>query len=307
MGSRGLLKRLVCLLALIAFFGSPASAQLGARLSSYTGRNAPGYLEPLVDALGADLNAGLSHSARIPKGGFQISLEVAVMSARFSDADRTFRAVTEGGFAPETSIEAPTVIGPQEAVVVDGESGTHFWFPGGFNLRSFDFAAPQLRVGSLYGTEALIRLGFLHSSSEDIGNFSLYGFGVRHSISQYVNRSPIDIAVEAYWQRFTVGDKERGGDLLSAEAWSAGVQMSKRLKWLEPYGEVAYDDFGLDLFYKGSSPEDAIAMSLDSGDHFRMTLGLSVNVSFFLVYGEYNSGGQDAFALGLALGYHPLR
>jgi hypothetical protein len=307
MSLRDCLKSSVCLLALIACFGSPAEAQLGMRLSSYTGRNAPGYLEPLVDAFGADLNAGLAHSARIPRSGLHVSLEVNVMSARFSAGDRTFRAVTEGGFAPETSIEAPTVIGPEEAVVVDGESGTHFWFPGGFNLRSFDFAAPQLRVGSIYGTEALIRLGFLHSNSEDIGNFSLYGFGVRHSVSQYFNRSPIDIAVGAYWQRFTVGDKKGGGDLLSAEAWSAGVQMSKRLNWLEPYGEVAYDDFGFDLSYEGDTPEDAVAMSLDSGDHFHMTLGLSVNLSFFLLYGEYNSGGQDAFALGLALGYHPLR
>ena len=306
MSFRGCLKSSVCLLALIACIGSSASAQLAARLASYTGRNAPGYLEPLVDAFGADLNAGLFHSARVPKSGLHLSLEVVAMSARFSDDDRTFRAVTENGFAPATSIEAPTVIGPQDAVVVDGESGTHFWFPGGFDLASFDFAAPQLRIGALYGTEALIRLGFLHSSSEDIGNFSLYGFGVRHSVSQYFNRSPIDIAIGACWQRFRVGDKEGGGDLLSAEAWSAGVQMSKRLKWLEPYGEVAYDDFGLDLSYEGSSPEDAVAMSLDSGDHFHMTLGLSVNASIFNVYGEYNSGGQNAFALGLALGYHPL-
>ena len=307
MSPRSYLKSSVCLLALIACFGSRASAQLGVRLSSYTGRNAPGYLEPLVDAFSADLNAGLAHSARIPRSGLHVSLEVAVMSARFSNDDRTFRAVTENGFAPEKSIEAPTVVGPEEAVVVDGESGTRFWFPGGFNLKSFDFAAPQLRVGSLYGTEALIRLGFLHSNSEDIGNFSLYGFGVRHSVSQYFNHFPIDVAVGAYWQRFTVGDKEGGGDLLSAEAWSAGVQLSKRLNWLEPYGEVAYDDFGLDLSYEGDTPEDAVAMSLDSGDHFHMTLGLSVNLSFFLVYGEYNSGGQNAFALGLALGYHPLR
>jgi hypothetical protein len=304
---RGYLESLVCLLAAVACMGSPASAQLAERLSSYTGRNAPGYLEPLVDAFSADLNAGLAHSARIPRSGFHASLEIAVMSAWFSDADRTFRAVTENGFSPETSVEAPTVIGSDQPVEIDGDAGTHFWFPGGFDLRSFDFAAPLIRVGSLYGTESVIRFGFVPLSSGRVGNISLYGLGVRHSVSQYFNRIPVDIAVGAYWQRFTVEDNERGGDLVFARAWSAGVQVSKRLNWLEPYGEVAYDDFGLDLSYRGDTPEDAVALSLDSGDHFHMTLGLSVNLSFLLVYGEYNGGGQNAFALGLAVGYHPLR
>jgi hypothetical protein len=255
-----------------------------------------------VDALGADMCAGLYHSARIPERRLQIGLEITVMSARFSDADKTFRAVTENGFRPEQSTEVSTVVGPTEAVYVDGESGTQFAFPGGFDLESFDFAVPQLRVGSLYGTEALIRFGFLYPGDANLGGFSLYGVGLRHSVSQYINGSPVDIAVGATWQRFSLGDNERGGDLVSAQAWTVGFQTSKRFSWLEPYAGVAYDDFGLDLSYKGDTAEDTIEMSLDSRDHFHMTLGLSANVSFVAFHGQYNIGGQDAFALGLAIG-----
>ena len=297
----------VGLTALILLWASPASAQLEDQLSSYTGRNAYGYLEPLVDALGADLHAGLYHSARIPERGFHIGLEVTFMSARFSEADKTFTAVTENGFQPEQSTEASTVVGPREAVYVDGESGTQFAFPGGFDLESFDFAVPQLRVGSLYGTEALIRFGLMYPGDDNLGDFNLYGVGIRHSVSQYFSDLPVDVAVGATWQWFSLGENERGGSIVSAQAWSVGFQTSKRFSWLEPYAGVAYDDFGLDLSYTGDSADDSIEMSLDSQDHLHATLGLSVNVSFAVVQAEYNIGGQDTIALGLALGYHHLR
>jgi hypothetical protein len=261
----------------------------------------------LVDALGADFYAGLYHTARVPERGLRVSLEMTFMSARFSDADRTFIAVTENGFQPELFKEAPTVVGQKEAVYVVNKDGRPFAFPGGFDLASLDFAVPQLRVGSLYGTEALFRIGFFYPGAANLGDFSLYGFGVRHSVSRYINDFPIDVAIGACWQRFSLGDNERGGDLVSAEAWTVGFQMSKRFSWMEPYAGVAYDDFGLELSYEGDTVEDTIDMSLESNDHFRTTLGLCANVSFLAVYGEYNIGGQDAFALGLALGYHPLR
>ena len=307
MGSRTCLKNWVGLSALILLSASPVSAQLESQLSSYTGRNAPGYLEPLVDALAADMYAGLYHSACIPERGLQIGLEMTFMSAHFSDADRTFTAVTENGFRPEQSVEASTVVGPKGAVYVDGESGTRFAFPGGFDLGSFDFAVPQLRVGSLHGTEALLRFGFMYPGDANLGDFSLYGVGLRHSVSQYINDLPVDIAVGAVWQRFSLGNNERRGDLVSAQAWTVGFQTSKRFSWLEPYAGVAYVDFGLDLSYRGDTAEDTIEMSLDSNDHFHATLGLSANVSFAVVQAEYNIGGQNVFALGLALEFHPLR
>ena len=303
MGSRTSLKKWAGLSALILLLASPVSAQLESQLSSYTGRNAPGYLKPLVDALGADLYAGLYHSARIPERGLEIALEMTFMSARFSEADKTFIAVTENGFQPEQSTEASTVVGPREAVYVDGDSGTRFAFPGGFDLRSFDFAVPQLRVGSLYGTEALVRFGLMYSGDADLGDFRLYGLGIRHSVSQYFNGLPVDVAVGVAWQRFSLGKNERGGSLVSAQAWTVSLQTSRRFSRLEPYVGVAYDDFGLDLSYQGDSTADRIEMSLESEDHFHMTAGLSVKMGFTTLNGEYNIGGQDAFALGLAVGY----
>jgi hypothetical protein len=225
------------------------------------------------------------------------------MSAPFSEADRTFTAVTEGGFKPEQTAEAPTVIGPKEAVYVDGESGTQFAFPGGFDLSSFDFGVPQIRLGSIYGTEALVQLGLIYPGEADLGGINFYGVGIRHSVSRYIGNFPIDAAVGAWWQRFTLGNDKKGGDIVSADAWTVGLQVSKLFSWFEPYAGVAYDDFGLKLSYEGETSEDRIEMSLESNDHFHMTVGLSANFWFAALYGEYNIGGQDAFALGMAVGY----
>jgi hypothetical protein len=288
------------------------SAQLEDQLSSYTGQNASGYLEPLVDAFAADLNAGLYHSAHISRGGFQASIEILFMSVFFTDEDRTFTAKTEGGFQPSQQTHAPTVIGAKKAVYVDGVAGTRFAFPGGFDLDSFSFAVPQLRLGSLYGTEALIRFGLYYTGNADVETPMLYGFGLRHSVSQYVrqhvsDRFPVGLAVGAFWQRFSMGENERGDDLVSADALSVGLHMSKRFERLEPYAGVSYETFSTDVSYIGDSPDDEISLALESQDHVRLTLGLTFNIAFVVAHGEYNIGGQNAFALGLALQHRPSK
>jgi hypothetical protein len=301
--SRTCLSRAVGLSVLVLLLATSAFAQLAEQLKSYTGRNASGYFEPLIDALAADLHAGTYHTARVPEDGFHVSLEIVFMSALFSDADKTFAAVTESGFRPDTTVQAPTVVGTREAVRVDGLSGTSFHFPGGFDLSSFEFGIPQLRLGAIWGTEATIRFGLIRVGGSKLGEMTLYGFGARHSISRYFDHFPVDIAAGGFWQRFLLGENERGGDLVSARAWTVGLQASRRFAWLEPYVGVAYDDFSLDLSYEGDSADDRIDMSLDSNDHYHMTLGLSVNVLFAVVHGEYSIGGQEAFAVGLAVGF----
>jgi hypothetical protein len=233
-----------------------------------------------VDAFGADLNAGLYHSARVPSGGFHISLELLFMSAVFTDEDRTFLATTEGNFSPEQTTEAPTVVGSRKAVYVDGDASTRF----------------------AYGTEALFRFAFFYTGNTSLGDFNLYGLGLRHSISQYLAVNfPVDMAVSAFWQRFSTGDNQKGDDLVSTEAFTAGIQVSRQFAMWEPYVGMSYDLFSMDVTYQGDSAEDVIDLSFESSEHLHMTFGLSFNVAFLVAHGEYNIGAQDAFALGLVV------
>ena len=231
----------------------PASAQIQDALQAYTGANAKGYMQPIVDAFGADLNDAFYHSAYIPSSGGRVSLEVAVMSVIFEDEDKTFEAQTEGGFSPQTTFTAPTIVGSGESVTVSGDAGTQFTAPGGFDLNSFALAVPQLRLGVVKGTEAVVRFIAVDISDNEIGEIDLFGIGIRHSITQYFSY-PIDIAIGAMWQSFSMGN-----DFIDSNAFTAGIQGSKRLALFEPYAGVAWDRFQMDMTFDsevtGGEPE----------------------------------------------------
>jgi len=293
----------VALAAVLVAAGSPAAAQIGDQLSPYTGVNAEGYLKPLVDAIGTDLNGGLFHTARIPLSGFHISLETPVVAVLFADDETTFEASTEGGFTPEQVVDAPTIIGAGEAVIVTGDEGTSFAFPGGFDLNSFALAVPQLRIGSYMGTEALVRYIAINTGDVEIGDISLIGFGLRHNINQYFGPDfPVDLAGGFFWQSFKMGD-----GLLEANAMSFGVQASKRYgstAAVEPYMGVSLDSFGMDVSYESDATGDPqqIDFSFESETSARLTLGLSMSYSVVNANVEYTVAGQSGFAFGLSFG-----
>jgi len=303
-------------IALMLALSSPVSAQLlEQQLSAYTGRNGSAYVAPLVDAFSADLNAGIFHSASIPGAGLRVRLGIRFMSVFFTDKDRTFLATTEGNFRPQQTVEVPTVVGPNGAVYVDGEvPGVRYVFPGGFDLDSFSFAVPQLSIGAVYGTEVLVRYFAFNPGNVGFGALNLYGFGLQHNISQHIGaRIPVDLAAGLFWQRFSMGRNERGDDLATAEAFTAGLQASKRIGELEPYAGVSYETFSMNVEYAARMINftdetvtlDDVEFSFHSSRNYRITLGMSFHLAFMSAHGEYNIGGQNALSFGLTFQYHP--
>lgn len=298
----------VCVLVVVLV--APAAAQVEDQLSAYTGQNATGYLQPLADAFGASLNDGFFHSAYIPKSGFKASLEIKVMGVIFADEDRFFRATTESGFQPQTEADAPTIVGPGEATIVPGAGGTQYAFPGGLDLNSFGLAVPQLRLYGIMGTEALIRYIAFNTGDAELGDLSLYGFGLRHSISQYLGAGgqefPVDLAAGFMWQSFTVGENDAGDDLLSSDAFTIGVQASKRFGFgllaAEPFTGLSIDTFGMTLDYESDVTGSQLEVEFDNETSLHWTVGLGFNFLIGYVHGEYHVASQNSFSFGLALG-----
>jgi hypothetical protein len=276
------------------------------QISVYTGANAVGYLQPLANAFGAALNSSFGYSASIPKASFHISLEAPVMGVIFEDEDRTFDATTESGFNPSTTAKAPTVVGNGDAVMVTGNGGATFAFPGGLDLNSLGLVVPQLRVGALMGTEALVRWIAFEQSDADIGKISLFGIGGRHSISQYMGPKPLlDLAVGAMWQQVNVGDNGHGGEFCSTDAFSLQLQASKRAPvgflTFEPYAGVAWEKFSADISYDDTNG-NPVDISLDGGNDMRFTIGAGFNFVAGHLWADYNFADTDNFSFGLALG-----
>ena len=300
------LHRVVGCLVLMLLCAASASAQIEDQLSVYTGANATGYLQPLADAFGADLNASLFHSADIPRVGFHFSLEFPIMGVIFSDDDRTFTAVTEGDFTPQQRVEAPTVVGPGDAKVVTGTGGTRYAFPGGFDLNSFAIAVPQVRIGSVIGTEAVFRYFSINTGDAELGDLGLFGFGLRHSISQHLGPAfPVSIAGGFFWQKFKLGENQEGDDLISVSAFTIGVQASKRFAVFVPYTGFSYDTSSMDVSYisDASDDEEKIELDFDATKTAHWTIGMMIDLVYLRAFGEYNIASQSSFSFGLGIGF----
>lgn len=274
--------------------------QIEANLSTYTGKNAEGYLDPLHQALGAGLNTGMFRSAQIPAGRFQFNAEVKLMSVKFGAAERTFRAETEDGFYPATGVEAPTVVGSTGATAVAGQNNTVAIFPGGFDLSSLTLAVPQVTIGGLRGTQAIVRYLAFKTGDAEIGDFSLFGIGARHSISQYWEDAPVDLAAGLLYQDLGLGDK-----LIDTSALTVGVQASRRFYTvLEPYAGISLDRFrmSVDYKYEDTSPPTRLKLDYDPTSNMRFTAGLGLNLSLLHVQGEVNFADQTSLLVGLSVG-----
>lgn len=279
------------------------------QISVYTGDNAVGYLQPLANALGAALNSSFGYSAYIPKTSFHLGLEIPVMGLFFEDPDRHFDATAESGFVPasgESSFDVPTVVGPGEAVVVDGTGGAQFAFPGGFDLNSFGLAVPQLRISSLAGTEGVIRWIAAETGDNDLGKVDMFGIGGRHSISQYMGEAPaLDIAVGVMYQDLDLGENDFGSPFVDTSALLVNVQGSKRLPvgfaTFEPYGSVGWEKLDVDVEY-ADVDGDPVAVVMEGENNFRFTIGAGLNFVAGQVWADYSFSNTSNFSFGLALG-----
>ena len=276
------------------------------QISVYSGPNAVGYLQPLTNAFGAALNSAFGYSAYIPTSSFHLSIEAPVMGVYFEDTDRTFRAATEAGFQPSQHVTAPTVAGSGHAVTVTGAGGVSYSFPGGLDLNSFALVVPQLRMGSVAGTEALVRWIAFDRGDSDIGTISLFGIGGRHSISQFMGPRPlVDIAVGALWQQFKVGKNFTGDDFCTSDALLLQLQVGKRAPVgtviFEPYASVQWEKLDADITY--DDPDgDVVRVSTEAQNRWRFTLGTALDFAVGHLFFDYSFAHTDNFSLGLAFG-----
>ena len=265
----------------------------------YTGANGSSYMQPLADAFGANLNSGLYHNAYIRKQGFQLYLGVAAMNAAIPDKSRTFQGTTQGAFTPQQTVKVPTIFGNSELVSVEGEGGTTYVFPGGLDMNNLPLAVPNLTVGSLFGTDATLRWA-AYDIGEDVGKVELLGWGIRHSLDQYVPLGPLHLAAGFYVQQFTVGD------IVDARGWIATLQGSYQWHLLTFYGGLGYENSTLDIQYVFEEDDTEITFDLTGANSIRATLGLTLNLGPLKIHSDYSLASQSLLTLGVGLGINEL-
>lgn len=289
-----ILYSLFCLSFLLINFNLQAQ-EIEDFLAKYNSENSQSYMQPLANALGANLNSGFFHNAYIPKKGFRLQVGLVATVAFIKDEEKVFEATTDDFFTPQQTVQAPTIFGNTQAVSLDGAGGTIYNFPGGLSVDMLPLAVPQATLGGLFGTEVLVRF-FATDLGEDIGNIDLLGLGVRHSIDQYFpNDLPISIAVAYYWQSLSLEN------FTDNQTSFIAAQTSFRKGPLILYGGVGYETSTMDIAYTFNSGDisDEINLNLESNNSLRVTAGLALQFGPFYLNTDYNIGNQNILSAGL--------
>ncbi|HET9235262.1 MAG TPA: DUF6588 family protein, partial [Candidatus Eisenbacteria bacterium] len=217
----------------------------------------------------------------------------------FEDDDRRFTASTGGDFTPVQTVEVPTAVGSVQSVVIDGEAGTQYVFPGGFDLTSFSFGVPQVTVSGL-GTEAMVRwLGF-STGTDEVGDVSLIGFGIRHGISRYIPSLGFDVSAAFYHNAFDVES-----DLVEVKTYAFGLQASKSFPVLSPYGGIAYETVEMTSEYTANTgaEEETVKIELETEKQFHLTGGGTLTLGVFRANAALEFAKHFGVSAGVGVGF----
>lgn len=284
----------VALVALGA--AGPAHALLEDNLGTLDTQQTEGYLGPFATGLSGALNSGIFRSGNVPTAGVSLTLDIRGAYVSFSDDDREYKTPELPGY-PSTT--APTVIGDTQSVSVNGAGGTQFTYPGGFDMSNFGAAVPQLTIGNILGTRAMIRWLSLSLGDEDLGDFSFFGLGGQHSISRYLPGLPVDLAAGVMWQKFSIGD-----DVVKATALAFNVTGSRRFGTgvvIEPYAGLGIDSFSMDAKYD-TSDDESVTVEFDRQNDVHLTLGTGLDFPGVKVHAAYDIAATNGFSGGISFG-----
>lgn len=298
--SHNRMMRAVALCAIVcALTGTVAIAQteMEKAIQQYNAETVTGYIQPIADLFGADMHAGYYHNAWIPQSGFSLGFDIVAMGSLVQDAQKYYMASTPAGFDPAV-FKTATIFGGTGATV--NYNGLSYKGSDGiFNTSIFPLIVPQLRIGSLYGSDLTVRfIKVPEIGDEKVPVITLWGLGARHSISQYIPNAPLDIAVGVYYNSFTVGD------LMDFKGFATNIQASKSIKILILYGGVAYESSKLNLTFKSTDPTAPVAVDidLDGANNFRFTAGVGLSLGILKIFADANFGTVTNYSAGIGFG-----
>lgn len=171
------------------------------------------------------------------------------------------------------------------------------------DLPALPLFAPQLTIGTIYGTNLTLRWLPEIETSEDIGTVKFFGFGIQHNPGVWLGSTlPVDLSVGYFTQTLEVGT------LFKATSQAIGLNASKTLGFrflnITPYGGIQFEkstfDFAYDLVVDGE--EIPVEFSMNGENKYRATAGLSIRLLAININADYNIGKYQSYSAGVMIG-----
>lgn len=239
-----------------------------------------GYMQPFATAFGTAMGGAVYHRA-YTKNFPHFDLGVSGVYMRIPDEAKTFNYNGD---------EVSTFFGPNEP----GSTGIT-----GSNLESIVLSQIQLNLGLFSNFEVMLR-GRNIVPIKEIGDINLLGLGMKYDISDLLPATVPDLylSAQAIYQTLNVCK------WLRSATFGMNVQASKDIAFL-PLGIYAGIGFEItSLKIKTDYIPDIGSygigdVSIEGENKFRLTIGLSLNLTILNVHADYNIGTYDSIAGGL--------
>lgn len=315
--------KVVTFFVLAILFAGLAKAQddLGAKLEKVGPNYAKLYLQPLADAIGTNLNSNYFYTANVPFDKklpmqFNIGVRLRLMNTFMSSDDQKFSYSYADSVAPSVGsayikgtyrvTDAPTAIGDKTEAIgkfydlngnyVPGQDIT--LIGGAFKTTSVPLIMPEITFGTLYGTDASI--SFLPKIKVgDVGSISFFGFTIRHNLSHYFPKSPVDFAIQGGFQGMYLTEPNNN-DLWKSNNFFINGQVSKTYEFVTGYAALQYENFKADISYNyvHQGNNVPVKLTVEGNNNFRAIIGATLRTGFFAFNLDANIGKRFAISSG---------
>lgn len=248
------------------------------------------YLKPFANGFGADLNSGWINTAK-PYSTLGFDLRISAGIAIVPTGDRSFN-VDDLNFENLERVDGPSeaqtafgedVQGPEMGVFGTNpftglrEEITRFTMPEGTGYPYVPAPMIQGTVGIIKDTDISIR--YMPTVTVEDINTSLFGFGVKHGLNQWLPGGsvlPVDLSVQLGYTNLTSDfgfevNPEEGQDIynpyagnpslwddqaleLEASGFTGNILVGKNLPIISVYGGIGFQTSSMTLKSPGSYP-----------------------------------------------------
>jgi len=202
----------------------------------------------------------------------------------------------------------------------------------GANVNTVVAGVPQIEIGSFMGTELLLRYIPPIKYDTVVGKFSFWGIGIKHSINQYWEKAPFNLAAQFVYQGSSIENSVGAtNSQLSANTTIMGVnvQASKEWEGFNFYTGFAYETISINTDFTFYLPKELQRqlglLPLDSDDPrppmypgdqrpqytnavfkdnaVKFTMGISKTFGSLGICLDYNISKFNILTLGLDVGF----
>jgi hypothetical protein len=168
------------------------------------------------------------------------------------------------------------------------------------SLPAFPTAAPQLTIGTVFGTNLSLRF-VPQVNIQNLGKLSYTGFGIIHNPSVWFPVPlPLDLGIGYFTQKLKIGD------VLQTTASQFGIYASKSFFIFTPYVGFTSEKSNTSISYNysttSSSTPSKIAFSQDGDNKAAALVGITIDLFIFKINADYKAAKIKTVSAGITIG-----